>query len=103
MFIEGYINKEYLRILQELDYDIVWEIKDHKDAISKGYNDYWPEPTNLGTVVRIFIDQDIEDIITPKVMCLNRNNMLPLMAVSTNEKISTYASKQLKGENLSPQ
>ena len=97
MFIEGYIDREYLKMLQESEYDVVWEITTRQQALEKGYSEFWPEHEPKDTIARIFIDQDVEDVLTPEVMGLNCASMIPLMAMSANKRIKDYAVKQLRG------
>jgi hypothetical protein len=97
MFIEGYIDREYLRMLQECGYDVVWEITTRQQALEKGYSEFWPDLEPKDTIARFFIDDDIEDILTPEVMTLNCKSMLPLRALSTHKRLKDYAVKQLRG------
>lgn len=95
MFIEGWVNKEYLRIMKEAGYDIVWVAKTPKQAAQHGYKEQaWP--FNDSVIARIFLDQDIEHDILPWMMAeTQKEKMLPLMAVSSNTALREYATKEL--------
>lgn len=61
MFIEGHIDREFLRILKEANFDIVWECKSKADAVRHGYDrDGW-DKNEKDTIVRIYFDMDMDD------------------------------------------
>jgi hypothetical protein len=105
MFVEGYIDKEFLRVIKEAGFDVVWECKTRNDLIKHGY-DTAAEKDGIDltekTVVRIFIEADMEDYLMPilttdlAVWAADRQTLLPLMAVCGNERMKNYAVQELK-------
>jgi len=112
VFIEGHIDREFLRILREAGFDIVWECKSRADALRHGYAQYSWDKKEKDTLARIFIDEDIEDHFMPLlVQELSgpvsssgaitrrqeiRRHLLPLMIVCENERLRNYAVQELK-------
>src|SRR5512135_2964612 len=116
MFIEGHIDREFLRILKEANFDIVWECKSKADAVRHGYDrDSW-DKKEKDTIARIYFDVDMEDADTTNLFSLLeqelngpvfseaarvrrlgiRKKLLPLMAVCGNERLRNLAVKELK-------
>jgi len=117
MFVEGYIDKEFLRILKEAGFDIVWECKTRNDLIKHGY-DIAAEKDGINltkeTVARIFLDGDMEETLMPILIADFdsekyseesgaktrsegvRRKLLPMMAVCGNERMRDYAIQELK-------
>jgi hypothetical protein len=115
MFIEGYINREFLRILTEAGFDVIWKCETPNDLIKYG----WITATEKDgidltkeTVVRIFISSDMEDYLMPILIADMgaygtppseksrqsglRKKLLPLMAVCGNERMKNYAIHELE-------
>lgn len=99
MFVEGIIDKEYFDMIAEAGYDIVWVCKSTKDAKEHDYDLSYTELKEKGQVlIRIFLDMDIEDVITPQAIAREDKKLLGIMAVSENKLLKDYAIKQLRGK-----
>ena len=108
MFIEGYIDREFLRIITEAGFDVVWQCETQDDVRKHGYEDTADEggvDLTKETIARIFIDEDTEELLMPMLKTLLwgygvdkelRKKLLPLMAVSTNKRIRDYAARELE-------
>lgn len=95
MFVEGYIDKDYLDILLAQGHEPEWVCKTREDAKEKGYHHL---PTdNKKTIVRIWIDMDLENFFSPEDIIQDNPSLINLMAVSKNETLRNFAIKKLKG------
>jgi hypothetical protein len=84
-------------MIRESGYDVVWSINTKEEAIQRGYPDFNPDEDRKDTVARIFIEMDVEDLVTPDLIAkCSVHNLIPLMAVSNNERLKKYAKEKLK-------
>lgn len=100
MFIEGIIDKAYYALLVDACYDIVWVCESEEDAVQHGYDaESYTMAEEVGEcIARIFIDCNVEDYLTIQAILEagDREQLLPLMAVSKNETIREFAEKELR-------
>jgi hypothetical protein len=111
MFIEGYIDREFLRVITEAGYDVIWKCETQDDVRKHGYEDAADRDgidISKETIARIFLYTDMEDYLMPVLrgelgdygtspqQDSLRKKLLPLMAVS-NERMRNFAAEQLKG------
>jgi len=101
MFVEGKIDREFLKILREAGFDIVWECKSKKDAVEHGYGSYTRSDTD--TIARVFINTDMETYLLPLLFSElmdddeTRMKLLPLLATTcTIQEIRDWAIKELE-------
>jgi hypothetical protein len=100
MFIEGIIDKAYYALLVDACYDIVWVCKSEEDAVQRGYDaeSYIMAEEADECIARIFVDCNVEDYFTVQAILEagDREQLLPLMAVSKNETIREFAERELR-------
>jgi hypothetical protein len=100
MFIEGIIDKAYYALLVDACYDIVWVCESGEDAVKYGYDfESYEMAEKAGEcIARIFVDCNVEDYFTVQTILEagDREQLLPLMAVSKNEVICEFAEKELR-------
>jgi hypothetical protein len=112
MFIEGYIDREFLRIITEAGFDVVWQCETQDDVRKHGYEDAADrdgiDDLSKETIARIFIDQDTEDSLMPMLIShidsdpSDRMKLLPLMAVCGNERMKNFAELHLRLKKPAP-
>ena len=95
MFVEGYIDKDYLDILLAQGHELEWICETREDAKKRGYH-HLPSDRKR-TIVRIWIDMDMEDFFKPEDIIQDDPSLINLMAVSKNETLRNFAAKKLKG------
>jgi anaerobic selenocysteine-containing dehydrogenase len=105
MFVEGYIDREFLRIITEAGFDVIWKCETQDDVRKHGYEDAADRDgidISKETIARIFIDADMEDYLMPTLTAdlavgeADRQKLLPLMVVCGNERMRDYAEQELK-------
>jgi hypothetical protein len=100
MFIEGIMDKAYKDLLVDAGYDVVWVCESESDALAHDYDsDAFTMAEESGDcIVRIFMDCNVEDILSPRVVCdsLDKKEILPLMAVSKNNELRKFAEEELR-------
>jgi hypothetical protein len=108
MFVEGKIDHEFLRILKEASFDVVWECKSKADAVRHGYSKEDYDKSDSDTIARFFIDSDIEEYLMPILItdleeaAADRLHLLPLMAVCGNDRMRNWAELMLRMKEPNP-
>jgi hypothetical protein len=96
MFIEGIIDESYYDEIVQAGYDIIWVAKTPLQAQKHGYE--FAGPPIGKVIVRIFLNSDIESVITPELLAKEsaRRKDLPLTMMSDNTEIRDAAVELLE-------
>ncbi len=100
MFIEGYIDKDYLDMIKTWGHEPDWECHTEEEAKAKGYENVIANKDGSirggWVIIRIWVDSDVHSLFPPEDMAKDDKGLLPMMVVNGNKIIREYAEKALK-------